>query len=58
MAEPASAAKKTFASVAEFYLFYLSEHRNAACRRMHMSGSARVRVVLAAAIATRIPGFS
>ncbi|MEJ0004146.1 MAG: DUF962 domain-containing protein [Pararobbsia sp.] len=30
-----------FASFSEFYPYYLSEHRNAACRRLHFVGSAR-----------------
>jgi hypothetical protein len=30
---------KRFKSFADFYPFYLSEHRNSACRRMHFLGS-------------------
>jgi hypothetical protein len=44
-----------YRSFAEFYPFYLSEHRNRACRRLHFVGSALVLVVVATAIATRDP---
>jgi hypothetical protein len=30
---------KRFKSFADFYPFYLSEHRNSACRRLHFLGS-------------------
>jgi hypothetical protein len=40
-----------YRSFAEFYPFYLSEHRNRTCRRLHFVGSA----VVAVAIATRDP---
>ncbi|MET0217740.1 MAG: DUF962 domain-containing protein [Burkholderiales bacterium] len=44
-----------YRSFAEFYPFYLSEHRNRTCRRLHFFGSALVLAVVAAAIATRNP---
>ena len=44
-----------YRSFAEFYPFYLSEHRNRTCRRLHFVGSALVLAVVAAAIATRDP---
>ena len=44
-----------YASFAEFYPFYLSEHRNRTCRRLHFVGSALVLAVVAAAMATREP---
>lgn len=44
-----------YRSFAEFYPFYLSEHRNRNCRRLHFIGSALVLVVVAAAIATSDP---
>ena len=50
MTEPAPAETRTFASFAEFYPYYLGEHRNAACRRIHVVGSALVLVVIAAAL--------
>ena len=43
---------KTYASFREFYPFYLSEHRNRTCRRLHFLGSALGVACLAAAIAT------
>jgi hypothetical protein len=42
-----------FASFREFYPFYLSEHRNAACRRLHFAGSAIVLLLLVLALAMR-----
>ncbi len=50
MAHPAPAQEKTFTSFAEFYPFYLGEHTNATCRRLHFAGSALVLVLIAAAI--------
>ncbi|BDX04950.1 DUF962 domain-containing protein [Planctobacterium marinum] len=43
---------KQFASFAEFYPFYLSEHANQTCRRLHFVGSTLVLVCIAAAIFT------
>ena len=31
--------KRRFASFAEFFPFYLSEHRNATCRKLHFAGT-------------------
>ena len=42
-----------FASFREFYPFYLSEHRNAACRRLHFAGSAIVLALIALACVMR-----
>ncbi|HWH40898.1 MAG TPA: DUF962 domain-containing protein [Usitatibacter sp.] len=42
-----------FASFREFYPFYLSEHRNAACRRLHFAGSAIVLALIALAFVMR-----
>ena len=42
-----------FASFREFYPFYLSEHRNAACRRLHFAGSAVVLVLIVVAFVMR-----
>ena len=42
-----------FASFREFYPFYLSEHRNAACRRLHFAGSAIVLALLVLAFVMR-----
>jgi hypothetical protein len=37
----------------EFYPFYLGEHRNPTCRKLHFAGSTLVLGLIAAAIATR-----
>ena len=42
---------KRFASFAEFYPFYLSEHSNRTSRRLHFVGSCGVLVLLAVAVA-------
>ena len=44
-----------FASFREFYPFYLGEHSNLACRRLHFIGSTLVLAVIVAAIALRNP---
>lgn len=41
-----------FASFAEFYPFYLSEHSNPACRALHYIGSIGVLSIIAYAVAT------
>jgi hypothetical protein len=40
----------SFSSFAEFYPFYLGEHRNPTCRRMHFIGSSLVIVVVLVAL--------
>jgi hypothetical protein len=42
-----------FSSFAEFYPYYLSEHRDPACRRLHFVGSALVLLTFAAGLLTR-----
>ena len=46
-------AVRTFNSFAEFYPFYLQEHSNDTCRRLHYVGSLLVLVMLACALATQ-----
>ncbi len=41
-----------YSSFAEFYPFYLSEHGNRTCRRLHFVGSTLVLAVLALALLT------
>jgi hypothetical protein len=42
-----------FASFRDFYPYYLSEHRNPTCRRLHFAGSALVIASVIAAVLTR-----
>ena len=48
---------KAFKSFAEFYPFYLGEHRNTTCRRLHFLGSTLVLVCLAMLVATGRPQY-
>jgi len=52
---PRPASGERFASFDEFYPFYIHEHSNRTCRRIHVVGSGFVLVALAAAIVTRSP---
>ncbi len=49
--EPATPSR--FASFADFYPFYLSEHRNPVSRRLHFIGTAIVAAIPLIALATR-----
>ena len=42
-----------FKSFRDFYPYYLGEHRDPACRRLHFAGSTLVLLVIAAAIVSR-----
>ncbi len=55
MSQPAPREPSRFESFRDFYPFYLGEHRDAACRRLHVIGSALALVALAAALATQNP---
>lgn len=44
---------KRYTSFRDFYPFYLGEHSNRTCRRLHFTGSALVLATLAAVIVTR-----
>jgi len=46
-----AAARRRFASFREFYPYYLAEHRDRRCRRLHVIGST---LVLAAALAAAV----
>ncbi len=48
----AQAHAKEFASFADFYTFYLNEHRNRTCRRLHFAGSTLALLCLVALVAT------
>ncbi len=48
-------SKQRFATFREFYPFYLSEHRDRKCRRMHFAGSSLALLFVVVAIATKNP---
>jgi hypothetical protein len=48
----APADPKAMRSFADFYPFYLGEHRNRTCRRLHFLGSTLALACLATAVAT------
>ena len=50
-----SASQGRFRSFADFYPFYLSEHRNPVCRRLHFIGTVLVIASLIAAAFTGQP---
>ncbi len=50
-----SSAARRYATFAEFYPFYLSEHGDRTCRRLHFLGSSLALVCLVVLIATRDP---
>ena len=50
-----SARAQAFTSFAEFYPFYLVEHQNLTCRRLHFAGSWLVLAILATAVITMNP---
>ena len=52
---PSPKGKGAFATFRDFYPFYLSEHRNPACRKLHFAGSTLVLAILAAAAVTMNP---
>jgi hypothetical protein len=45
--------KNTFRTFEEFYPFYLGEHANRTCRRLHFAGTSIAVVLLIAAAVTR-----
>ncbi|MBR9727382.1 Mpo1-like protein [Shewanella intestini] len=45
--------KKRYRSFAEFYPFYLSQHQNAVCRKLHFVGSALILMVLVAILVSQ-----
>ena len=52
-----AADPKAFTTFAQFYPFYLGEHRNLNCRRMHFLGSTLVLVCVAMLVATGRPQY-
>lgn len=57
MSTTAAADPKSFKSFAEFYPFYLGEHANRTCRRLHFLGSTLALVCLVLLLATGRPVF-
>ncbi len=59
--DPASAASpadpRAFKTFAEFYPFYLGEHMNRTCRRLHFLGSTLALVCLGLLLATGKPQY-
>jgi hypothetical protein len=55
MSDVAKPAARKYDSFAEFYPFYLSEHSDRTCRRLHVAGSSLAFVCLVALIVTRNP---
>jgi hypothetical protein len=49
------ATDERYKSFSDFYPFYIREHQNQTCRRIHVIGSALVLIILATAIVTRNP---
>jgi hypothetical protein len=49
------AAPARFATFRDFYPFYLDEHRNRSCRRLHFVGSSLALLCLALLVATGNP---
>jgi hypothetical protein len=54
---PAIVDPKSLKSFDEFYPFYLAEHSNRTCRRLHFAGSTLALLCLAAAITLAAPAF-
>ena len=48
---------KAFTSFAEFYPFYLGEHKNRSCRRLHFLGSTLALVFLGMLVFTAQPQY-
>ena len=50
MTEPQTSTETGYRTFAEFYPFYLSQHANITCRRLHFVGSLLVLAVVAYAV--------
>jgi hypothetical protein len=55
MSDVVKPAARKYDSFAEFYPFYLSEHSDRTCRRLHVAGSSLALLCLVALIVTRNP---
>jgi hypothetical protein len=54
---PDTVDPRSFKSFAEFYPFYLGEHRNRTCRRLHFVGSTLALLCLATALGRGAPQY-
>lgn len=57
MSSVAKPEARRYTTFREFYPFYLSEHRNRTCRRLHFLGSTLALVCLVLLISTGNPGW-
>ena len=57
MPNPTPADPKSFTRFADFYPFYLGEHRNRTCRRLHFAGSTLALVCLVMLVVTLRPQY-
>lgn len=48
---------KSFTSFAQFYPFYLGEHQNRTCRRLHFAGSTLALLCVATGLARGMPVY-
>ena len=55
MSDVAKPAARKYQSFAEFYPFYLSEHSDRTCRRLHFAGSTLALMCLVTLVVTRNP---
>lgn len=51
------ASAQRFTSLKTFYPYYLTEHANLTCRRLHFAGSTLVLIFIGVAIFTRNPNW-
>lgn len=57
MSSPTTADPRSFTSFAEFYPFYLGEHSNRTCRRLHFLGSTLALACVAMLVVTGQPQY-
>jgi len=47
-------AERQYKSFAEFYPYYLSEHQDSTCRKLHFTGTALLLLILASSLISQI----